>query len=425
MSNRSTRHGRAHERPGGKVAEPSSSDSNRGARPRGRPPGLLVPGLVTAACIVVVVGAAGAMAVVAEGRAGQDRASQPTVPPLLVDARPIARSDGFPVQRRFLGAVEAPRRSSLSFEVAAEVIEVVSDEGDVVARGDLLARLDTQRLRSRLAEVRAEAGEIEANLALAESTAARTRAAFERDTVSRQRLDEANQAAAALRAALARVEASARVLEVDIQKSRMRAPFDARVVHRFLDEGVVVQPGQAILEVVESAGAEVRVGVPVAVASGVEVGVVLGVEASGVIHDARVTAIVADVASSTRTADIILRVEGDARRLFPGTSATLVLDGFNESPSFALPRACLVESARGLWAVYVLTPLVGGEPAEAEVGATHRVVARQVEVLHLAGDTAFVAGGVADGDLVAISGTHRLINGLGVRLWRAGAVSDD
>lgn len=375
---------------------------------------LAIKSVITLAITCGVVAIAAVLATTAQNQAEQLDAAEPDVPPLVVDATPAVVVDGFDILHRFLGSIEASRRSRVSFEVAATVTDVFVDEGGHVSAGDRIAQLDVQRLTSRLAAVRAEIGEVRANLELAEATAARTRAAFENDTVSRQRLDEADQQTAFLKANLDRIPASAGVLEVDLEKSELRAPFAGRVTRRFIDEGVVVQPGEPIVELIETSGLEARVGVPVAVARALDVGDVMQLEVAGRMLESTVSAIVSDVSPGTRTTDIILRSTTSDLALPPGTTATLFIPRRVDQLVVSLPRVGLVESVRGLWAVYAVVPHENALVSDSE--GTHRVVTRQVEVLHLAGDRAYVTGGVREGDLIVMSGVHRLVDRLPVRL---------
>ena len=69
---------------------------------------------------------------------------------------------------RLTGRVVARQSVSLAFEPAGRVEAVLAERGDAVEQGEVLARLDTRRLESRLAEVAARSEEARASLALAQ-----------------------------------------------------------------------------------------------------------------------------------------------------------------------------------------------------------------------------------------------------------------
>ena len=65
---------------------------------------------------------------------------------------------------RAIGTVHADQRVELSAEVGGRLAEITAEVGDLVAAGDLLARLDDERLRVARDLARAEVGMARANL---------------------------------------------------------------------------------------------------------------------------------------------------------------------------------------------------------------------------------------------------------------------
>lgn len=178
--------------------------------------------------------------------------------------------------------------------VAAETTGVVVEnrlvEGETVARGDLLVRLDDTDLRLRKAEVAAEIGaliqereraerELELSrhhLATAGKELARNRELEERGTVPPRRLEEAQDAfeeararvaagEAAVAATDARINAARQQLELienRISKTRITAPIDGTVVTKAVERGELMQPGMTAAVLVDLSEVELRVFVP-------------------------------------------------------------------------------------------------------------------------------------------------------------------
>ena len=78
-----------------------------------------------------------------------------------------------------------------------------------------------------------------------------------------------------------------------------------------------------------------------------------------------------------------------------------------------LSLSALTESSRGLWAAYVADELPAQESTD---GATHRLVRRDVEIVHVDSERVFVRGTLADGDVVVQEGLQRLVPEQRVRL---------
>jgi HlyD family secretion protein len=198
---------------------------------------------------------------------------------VFLTARPVAvtvvEAEENAVIRVFgLGTVEARIVSKVGFEVGAALIELTVDHGDVVARGDVLARLHSteQEARVQRAEAASLAAEMtvkksEANVERARAVLAqmqgeneRQRTLLGRNAVSQQTAEQAQRdedvARAELSVALSEVEV-ARAQVADARAALayeqtvlahhvLAAPFDAVVVERHVEAGTVVQPGEVI-----------------------------------------------------------------------------------------------------------------------------------------------------------------------------------
>ena len=204
----------------------------------------------------------------------------------LVEARPI-------VQRIVAtGRVRAPARVALASLVLGRVREVTVREGDRVAPGQLLLRLDdaeaaatlrqaagrVAEAAARLEQVRGVAGrqaaealrQAELKVAQAEADATRARQLGEAGSGSRQAADDAERAVQVARsqrdaaasqaasasggpderlaaAALVQAEAARAVAAARLAESELRAPAAGQVVLRDAEPGDVVAAGRTVL----------------------------------------------------------------------------------------------------------------------------------------------------------------------------------
>lgn len=339
---------------------------------------------------------------------------------LLVPVARLAPADGYVVRREFAGRVEAARDSAVGFEIGGQLAEVLVDEGDRVDAGASLARLDTDRLQARRQEAAAALAQAEATLALAETTLARTAEALEFRGVSQQEYDEALRAERAARSAREAARARLTSVRVDLEKSVLKAPFDATVTRRAADEGEVLAPGQVLLELQERTAPRVRIGV-----AGDMLAAVAGRE-EHVLHvdgralPARLRAVLPVRDAATRTVDAIFELAPD-QGVLPGDLARLALEQPVETSGFWVPMGALAEGERGVWTNYVAAPLTAGEQTGA---ATHVIEARAVEVLYEREDRVFVRGAVDAGEQVVVAGLHRIVPGQAVRVGVRQAMED-
>lgn len=357
----------------------------------------------------------------AEDAAAEDTTAIRGEPRLLsVVAEPVAAVDSFETQRSYQGQVEPRRRSQIGFDLAGTVVEIAVDEGDSVAKGALLARIDRARLLARQKQAQAAIDEARTRVALAESTLQRVERAFDRNAVAPQEVDEARRGRDAAEAALANALAQLELVEVELEKSLLWAPYRAVVAARHVDEGQVVAPGAPVLELVEVDRPRVRIGLPAAVARelasdlGKDSGPsALEIEVAGRTLEGRRLALSPQQSGSTRTVDLLLELDEQLGDLRAGEAARLSLRRTSVVSGFRLPVSALTESQRGLWSCLVAVP---------EEGGAHRLEQRPLEVVEiesgseLEGPAALVRGALATGDLVVLEGLQRLVPGQRVRV---------
>ncbi len=235
------------------------------------------------------------------------------------------------------------------------------------------------------------------------STRERTLEALELNAVSTQQWDEADRGYAAEEAVVRRVAAQIASVDVDIAKSRLRAPFSGVVARRFVDEGAVVSAGEPLFRILEMGRPEVRVGISSELAKSLKIGDERVVRADGRELSATVRALLPARNRETRTVDVVLTLSTKENALRHGDLVELELSQAIEKSGFWLPRSALTESSRGLWATYVAAHLESSGPS------THILKRRELELLHVDGDSVFVRGTLTSGELVVTEGLQRLV----------------
>ena len=331
----------------------------------------------------------------------QNEASEAPAQAVRVATVEASADIGYAASSSYTGRVEARLESRAGFEIGGLLADVSADEGDTVATGTPLARLDTARLEAGQAEADAALAQVRAELELATATLARTEEAFAYKGVSRQQLDEAQQRVEALRASEGVAAARLDRIRVDIDKATLRAPYDGTIVRRFNDPGAVVAAGQALFALQSAEAPEARIGIsPDASAS-----LVAGETYTLSVNDRQVAATLKTVVprrdEQTRTLDAIFVIDAGAPGVHPGDLARLDVEHFVSTPGFWVPVAALTEGPRGLWQSLV---------AEAD-GKQHVLTRRTLEVLYADESRAYVRGTLLPGDLLVSEGTHRVVAG--------------
>lgn len=150
--------------------------------------------------------------------------------------------------RRFVGRVAAVRTVDMSFRVAGQLVEMPSRQGEVIAQGETLARLDPTDYE--LAERRAEA-----EYELARRELSRSRQLLETNAISQSAFDEVRT-----RYELAEVQRDS--ARQELSYTTIEAPFDALVTRRLVENHTNVQPNTAIVRVQDVTELRVNINVP-------------------------------------------------------------------------------------------------------------------------------------------------------------------
>jgi len=340
------------------------------------------------------------------------------LPPTIVLAATVRREGQYQQERWFTGRIESARQTDLAFELSGRLIELMVDEGQLVAAGDPVAKIDRAALELRRQEQQAARRALETDRRLALLESRRQRQLKGDGYASGQAFDEARLRVAGLTARIDQVDAVLKAIDLDLSKTILRAPFDAIVGRLSLERGAIVSAGVPVLTVFERGRPQVRVGLPQRLAASLQRGQMVSLVVGERKLRARLTRLRPDLNAQTQTVAAILEIDdpalidaasAESMALLYGQSAQLNMIDSVTAEGFWIPLTALREGERGLWTISTLTP----EPRNDEL---YRVGSSAVQVLHVDGDRAFVRGGPADGEHYVSTGLHRLSRGGQVRV---------
>lgn len=212
---------------------------------------LLIPIAILAATI-----AATTLMVLA--RPAVESTRPPTVIPLVevVQVQPRAVSLRIEAQ----GSVEPRTESDLVAEVAGRIVSVSPQlaSGGSFDEGDVLVTIDPRDYEVALEGARAALARAKSSQVHATATAIRQRLMYEKGISSQARLDEAVHAQADAEASVREAEVAVTRAELDLDRTKIRAPFVGRVRDKRVDLGQFVNRGTPVARVYSVDYAEVR-----------------------------------------------------------------------------------------------------------------------------------------------------------------------
>jgi RND family efflux transporter MFP subunit len=304
-----------------------------------------------------------------------------------------ARKADLAVEIPAQGVIEPVMVTRAAAEVEGVILAVspVFEAGGEFKKGEVLLEIDPSDYEAAVAQ--AEATVAEANLQLADEEM-RSRQA-ERDwsrlaTPGQQpsdlvrRLPQLEAAKARLKAA----EASLGRARKDLERTRLRAPYDGRIRSKLADLGTHVGKGNALVEFYATDVLEVRLPVPRRDAAFFEVaGQELELREPGGRRD-------------DRTLVVVARIDGKAPGApLPGQFVETGIPGRVVPGAVRVPRRAFVTNDRVL-----------------VVGDGHTVTTRPVTILRTERDDVLVSSGIEDGEQLCVTALAVVIEGMEVRV---------
>ena len=297
------------------------------------------------------------------GAAGEPpKAKPPAQPPLPVQVH-VATLEPFAPEIKGTGELVPNEVVELSAELARQLVGVHVDDGKLVKKGDLLFELDRTDLEAQLTRLRNQIRYARASFARFDSLASSGSVSKEERDLARFRLDDA----------LAQVGE----LEVQLERTRITAPFDGVFGFRPVSVGAWVTPGTPLGRLTDTSRLKLDFQLPERFAAQVAPGlpITFTVDGRADTFEGRVIAVDNRIDRVSRSVVVRAIVE-EPRGLLPGTftSVSVVL-----APREALfvPAIAVVPAPAGA-RVFVEE---GGVVKQVEVEVGHREPGR-VEIVN-------------------------------------------
>lgn len=291
---------------------------------------------------------------------------------------------------RAVGSLMPNEEVNIASEVSGKVTEISFKEGSPVQKGEILVKINDDDLQAQLKRYHFQEKTLGENVE-------RQRILFDKEAISQQAYDEVVTQYNML-------QADIELLNVKIDKTRIRAPFSGVIGFRYISDGSYIQPGTQIARLVDYSTLKLEFSIPEKYIGLKLIGktVTFTTEASKGIHKAVIYAMEPRIEDKTRS--IILRARYNNTRglLRPGMSTQHVIVPTSKATQVLMvPTEAIVPSLDGksVW-------LAKGGHAELLPVETGNRTETQVEVL----------SGIAPGDSVIVTGLMQLREGAKIKV---------
>ncbi len=193
---------------------------------------------------------------------GADKGETSKGPPPAPVRTALVVEDTVSEQITLVGTTEAAARSMIASEASGLVQAFPVREGDFVKKGRLLAKLRSADALLRLKAAEASREKILANIGFVEKELARYLALKETDSIAARKFDEVWYEHQSLKQEQRRADAEIELLQDDIHKKSVLAPFSGFVAKEHTQVGQWVAVGGPVVTLVDLARIRIVVDVP-------------------------------------------------------------------------------------------------------------------------------------------------------------------
>ena len=341
-------------------------------------------------------------------------APQVTVAPAPVAARPAltvtstrAQSSALPIKLSANGNVAAWQEASIGAEISGlRLAEVLVNVGDVVQRGQVLARFATEAVQSDVAQARAAVTEASANAQEASANADRVRTLQNTGVFSGQQINQYLTAEQTAKARVESVKAGLAAQLLRLQYAEVRAPDGGVISARLATVGAVVGAGTELFRLIRQGRLEWRAEVSSVELTRLRPGTTVTVlAASGSELKGRVRMVAPTVDPQTRSGLVYVDLPSQSSNAGSFKAGMFARGEFDlgNSPALTVPQQAVVVRD-GFSYVFRLNSDQRVSQLKVQTG---RRIGERVELLEGVGAEALLvasgAGFLNDGDLVKVA----------------------
>jgi membrane fusion protein (multidrug efflux system) len=233
------------------------------------------------------------------------------------------------------GSVQANESLELKSETAGKITHIYFKEGKSVKKGELLVQVNDEEIRAQLTKQRF-------NKKLNQDIEFRQRKLLEKDAISQEEYDNALNS---LNTAIADIS----LLEAQLDKTKVRAPFDGIIGLRYVSEGALISTTTPIANLYNISPAKIEFAIPGRYSMQVKAGqqIKFTVESDTSEFVGEVYAIEPQIDANTRTIKIRALAENTIGLLLPGQFVKVELILGSTPNAILVPTEAVIPELNG------------------------------------------------------------------------------
>lgn len=233
------------------------------------------------------------------------------------------------------GTVLPNEEVNLMAETSGKLIKLDIQEGAYITKGQLIAKINDRELRAQLQKVTY-------NQELSKKIEARQKKLLNVEAINLEEYDVTSNNIRVL-------EAEREVIEAQLAKTEIRAPFSGRIGLKFISEGAYMSPGTPIVTIVQSNPVKIDFTVPEKYTPNIRVGNVVKFNLDGdpSTFNARILAVDPKVDENLRTLRVRAIAQNPEGRFFPGMFVKVLADLDANKKAMMIPTEAIVPVLKG------------------------------------------------------------------------------
>jgi RND family efflux transporter MFP subunit len=241
------------------------------------------------------------------------------------------------------GTLRAVDQVTMKAKVAAEVRAVMVREGEAVAAGQIVVKLDTGEYDARVSQARGNLNNARAQLEIATKTRDNNLALVEKGFISKNALDNSASQYAAAKASVDAAQGALDIVLKSLNDTVSRSPISGLVSVRHVQPGEKVSIDSRLIEIVNLQKLELEAAVPSSEIARVAIGqkVELSVEGLSRHFDGKVVRINPSTQAGSRSIPVYVQVTNPQNLLRVGMFAEGRLLLSSKSGVMALPQSAV------------------------------------------------------------------------------------
>lgn len=250
-------------------------------------------------------------------------------PPVTVSGVVVTTRD-FSNTISLSGSIEANEQIEIHSEVSGIVENISFTEGSQVSKGQVLLKVNDVELRAQLVQAKTKE-------ALASENERRARLLLQKEAISQEEYDIAS-------ADYRTMKAQTQLIQAQIGKTNIRAPFSGKIGLRNISPGTYVTPTTLIANLVSTNQLKITFSIPEKYASQIAKGSLIKFTVPNVADTftAKIYALEPGIEMTTRTMKIRALTENSNGKLLPGTFANIELALGNLKDAIIIPTEAII-----------------------------------------------------------------------------------